>query len=171
MPHKLFEGNNPETVKPGADGSLKLSAQNCAIYGSSLIFEKPYANLGYWSNVDDYAVWTVVLPKAGRYEVWLDYAWVKNGTAGNTLVLQAGDEKVTGKVAGTGTWDDYKQAQIGTLGACLREEATISDALGGDRFAGETLLRSESGQAGSGEVTADRVVDRSRRVLLIWQEG
>ncbi len=114
----------PEPVKPGADGSLKLSAQNCAIYGSSLVFEKPYANLGYWSNVDDHAVWTVVLPKAGRYEVWLDYA-CQNGTAGNPLVLQAGDEKVTGKVVGTGTWDDYKQAQLGTL-ALPAGEATIS---------------------------------------------
>jgi putative heme-binding domain-containing protein len=124
LKRKVFEGNNPETIKTGADGSLKLSAQTCAIYGTSLVFEKPYANLGYWSNVDDHAVWTVAVPKTGRYEVSLEYA-CQNGTAGNTLVLQAGDEKVTWKVVGTGSWDDYKQAQIGTL-ALSAGEGTIS---------------------------------------------
>jgi putative membrane-bound dehydrogenase-like protein len=111
---KAFEGNKPELVKPAADGSLKLTGANAAIYGPSLVLEKQFGNLGWWSSPDDRAVWTVAVPKTGRYEVWLDYA-CDNSAAGNTFVLQAGDAKLTGKVAGTRTWDEYKQMQVGTL--------------------------------------------------------
>src|SRR5205807_2199150 len=41
---KAFEGNKPELVKPAADGSLKLTAANAAIYGPSLVLEKQFGN-------------------------------------------------------------------------------------------------------------------------------
>src|SRR5439155_13171861 len=37
---KTFEGNKPELVKPAADGALKLTGANAAIYGPSLVLEK-----------------------------------------------------------------------------------------------------------------------------------
>jgi hypothetical protein len=132
---KTFEGNKPETVRPAADGSLKLTAFNGAIYGPSLVLEKQYGNLGDWSSPDDRAVWTVAVPAAGRYEVWLDYA-CDNGSSGNTFTLQAGRAQLTGKVAGTGKWDAYKQVQVGTLAleagertVTLRSEGPIKGAL------------------------------------------
>jgi hypothetical protein len=111
---RAFEGNKPEVVRSAADGSLKLTAANAAIYGPSLVFEKQYGNLGYWSSPDDRAVWTVAVPRAGRYEVWLDYA-CDNSAAGSNFLIEAGRAKLTGKVAGTRTWDVYRQMQVGTL--------------------------------------------------------
>jgi putative heme-binding domain-containing protein len=111
---KVFEGNQPEVVRPAADGSLRLLASNCEIYGSGLVLEKQYGNLGYWSNQDDHAVWSVEVPRAGTYAVWLDWACDDN-SAGNTLVVQAGLNRLTYKVAGTGTWDTYRQAKIGEI--------------------------------------------------------
>jgi putative membrane-bound dehydrogenase-like protein len=111
---KEFEGNRPEVVAAAADGSLRLLASNCAIYGKTLVLEKLYGNLGYWSSEDDRAVWTLAVPRAGLYEVWLDYA-CDSATGGNTFVIEAGREKLTGKVAGTGSWDKYRQAKVGTL--------------------------------------------------------
>jgi putative membrane-bound dehydrogenase-like protein len=111
---KAFEGNKPELVRQAADGSLKLAAANASIYGASLVFEKQYGNLGYWSSPDDRAVWTVAVPRAGRYEVWLDYA-CDNSAAGSNFLIEEGRAKLTGKVAGTRTWDVYRQVQVGTL--------------------------------------------------------
>jgi putative membrane-bound dehydrogenase-like protein len=132
---KVVEGNKPELVKPGADGSLKLTAANAAIYGPSLVLEVRYGNLGYWSSADDRAVWTVAVPKAGRYEVLLDYA-CDNGSAGNTFVIQSGGAKLGGKVAGTGSWDRYQQVSVGTLAleagertVTMRPDGKINGAL------------------------------------------
>ena len=101
-------------VRPAADGSLLLTARNCEIYGSKLVFEDKYANLGYWASEDDHAVWTVDVAKAGRYVVWLDYACT-DGSAGDTFQLQAGEQRLTGKIAGTGSWDDYRQTKVGEI--------------------------------------------------------
>src|SRR5262249_31615087 len=111
---KVFEGNQPEVVRPAADGSLRLLASNCEIYGRGLVLEKQHGNLGFWSNLDDHAVWSVEVPKAGTYSVWLDGA-CDNNSAGNTLVLQTGLSRLTYKVAGTGNWDAYRQAKIGEI--------------------------------------------------------
>jgi putative membrane-bound dehydrogenase-like protein len=111
---KVFAGNRPEVVRAGADGSLRLLASNCEIYGPSVVLEKQYGNLGYWTSPEDHAVWQVEVPRAGKYAVWLDYA-CDNGTAGNRFELRAGGQVLTGKVAGTGNWDTYRQARVGEI--------------------------------------------------------
>jgi putative heme-binding domain-containing protein len=111
---KSFAGNKPELVRPSPDGSLQLSAANCAIYGKTLVLEKQYGNLGYWSSADDEAVWSVQVARAGKYAVWLDWA-CPDDSAGNTFVLEAGDARLTGKVQTTGSWDNYKRAKVGEI--------------------------------------------------------
>ncbi len=113
-PRKQIAGNEPRVISPAADGSLSLSAAAAEIYGPSITFEPQYKNLGWWSNVGDYAVWNIDVREAGKYQVRLDYA-CDNSTAGNDFVLQAGEKTLSGKVAGTGTWDNYKQTPIGTI--------------------------------------------------------
>ena len=51
---------------------------------------------------------------AGKYDVYLDWA-VHASTADNPYRLQIGDATINGRVASTGTWDDYRQAKIGTV--------------------------------------------------------
>jgi putative membrane-bound dehydrogenase-like protein len=111
---KTFEGNKPELVRPAADGSLHLRASNGAIFGKSLILEQQSGNLGFWRSDDDHAVWTVDVTRAGKYAVWLDWACANN-SAGNLFVLQAAGERLTGKVAGTGSWDTYRQEKVGEI--------------------------------------------------------
>jgi putative membrane-bound dehydrogenase-like protein len=111
---KTFEGNNPETVRPLRDGSLLLSASNCEIYGPTIVLEKQYGNLGYWSSGEDHAVWSVEVERAGKYTVWLDYACEK-GAAGKAFLLQSGLNKLTGEVASTGDWDTYRRAKVGEI--------------------------------------------------------
>jgi putative heme-binding domain-containing protein len=111
---KEFAGNKSAIIKLAQDGELLLAATNAEIFGPTLVFEVQYQNLGFWSSADDVAIWTVTLPKAGKYEVWLDWACA-NDSAGNSFVLESDAGKLRSKVAGTGTWDVYKHAKIGTL--------------------------------------------------------
>ncbi|MCI0640586.1 MAG: c-type cytochrome [Gemmataceae bacterium] len=111
---KQFPGNEPTLVKADKQGTLRLLPANAAIYGKTLVLEKQYGNLGYWSSEDDQAVWTVEAPKRAKYLVELEWA-CEDGSAGNTFVLQAGAERLTAKVAGTGAWDDYRKAAVGIL--------------------------------------------------------
>jgi hypothetical protein len=111
---KSFAGNKPEVIKPGADGSLRLPASAAEVYGPTLTFEERYENLGYWGSTDDRAVWTVAVPKAGRYEVWLEWACPR-GEAGKAVVIEAGSASVTARIEATANWEDYKQAKVGEL--------------------------------------------------------
>lgn len=111
---KTFDGNKPELVRPAADGSLLLTARNGEIYGTSLVFEKHYANLGYWNSDDDHVIWTVEVPRAGKYAVWLDSACPSN-SAGKVFLLRAGVNELNGKVPATGSWDVYQQNQVGEI--------------------------------------------------------
>lgn len=45
------------------------------------------------AGIIDHAVWTIVVPKGGRYDVWLHWA-CDNGTAGNSFLLQIADTRV-----------------------------------------------------------------------------
>jgi putative heme-binding domain-containing protein len=111
---KQFEGNTPELVQVSPDGALRLYAKYAEIYGKSLVLEPTYGNLGFWHNEDDHAIWTVRVPRAGRYAVWFDCACDADNS-GNTYVLEADDESLTGTVASTGGWETYRQARVGEL--------------------------------------------------------
>jgi putative membrane-bound dehydrogenase-like protein len=129
LKRRVFAGNNPEVVHAAADGSLLLTAKNCEIYGTSLLFEDQYKNLGYWCNEDDHAVWTVEVPKAGRYTVTLDWACV-DSSAGNFFQLLAGEHRLTGKIAGTGTWDIYRQTKVGEIELAAGKQRLVFRSVG-----------------------------------------
>ncbi len=114
LQRKEFAGNKPELVRPAADGSLLLTAANCAIYGPTVVLEKQYGNLGYWTSTDDRAVWTIEVTRPGRYAVWLDWACPPD-LAGKKFLLQAGAHQTTGRVESTGSWDNYRQAKVGEI--------------------------------------------------------
>jgi putative membrane-bound dehydrogenase-like protein len=111
---KLLEGNTPHLVRAGADGSLLLQPSACEIYGGTLLLEKQFGNLGFWGSDDDRAVWQVDVPRSGKYAVWLEWACADK-YAGNSYVLQAGLEQLSGRVAGTGTWENYRKAKVGEI--------------------------------------------------------
>ena len=60
------------------------------------------------------AVWSLAVSKEGTYRVELDYA-CQNNTAGNPFLLEVAGQKLSGRVEGTGTWDNYRRKQIGTI--------------------------------------------------------
>ncbi len=128
-PRRIFAGNVPETIKPVADGTLLLPASACEIFGKSLAYETEHSNLGYWNESDDYAAWTVDVPAAGKYTVWLDWACL-NSSAGNAFVVRSSGNALNGKVEGTGGWETYKQANIGEIALTAGKQKIIFKASG-----------------------------------------
>jgi hypothetical protein len=129
---KEFAGNKPEAIAAADDGSLSLPATAAEIYGSTLIFEPQYKNLGYWSSADDYAAWTIRVPKAGRYLAVLEYA-CDNGNAGNTFAIDSEGGTLTGKVPGTGNWDTYRKLNAGVVNLPAGEQRVTMRPEGGIR--------------------------------------
>ena len=113
-PPKQFENNQPTLVRAGNDDSLKLMAGQCSIYGPRLVFEQKYKNLGWWESENDFATWSLVVPRSGLYQVNFDYACAENAS-GSRVLLQVGGEQLSAKVESTGTWDDYRDWKVGTV--------------------------------------------------------
>jgi len=114
QPLKTFPGNKPETVTADETGAIRLLATTARIYGPRLVFEETYRNLGYWSTMEDRAEWSLVVPKAGRYRVTLDYACA-NDVAGDRFVVQVAGRALVGEVQGTGGWDNYSSKSVGVV--------------------------------------------------------
>lgn len=111
---KEFRGNKPEVVVANLSGTFIAEARSAQIYGSTLVFEPLYGNLGWWTSADDLAIWTLEVKKGGRFEVELDYA-CDNGAAGGMFEIVVNGARVEGKVDGTGSWDNYKTIRVGEI--------------------------------------------------------
>jgi putative heme-binding domain-containing protein len=97
--------------------------------GKSLVLEKEHENLGYWSSPDDHVVWTVAVPRAGAYQVWLQWACAAN-SAGNHYQIAAAGERIQGKVEGTSSWDNYRRARVGQVRLEAGQVEVRMEALG-----------------------------------------
>jgi hypothetical protein len=113
-PPRQFPGNAPAVVRAAPDGTIALSAAQARIYGPRLLFEIKHQNLGWWITPNDRGEWTFESSAAGKYRLRLDYACADN-SAGNVFLLRIAGQELRGKVAGTGTWDDYQQIDIGEV--------------------------------------------------------
>jgi putative membrane-bound dehydrogenase-like protein len=126
---KTFEGNQPEVVKPEAlRGEFWLLASQCEIYGTTLVFERSAGNLGYWQSENDLAIWTFEVAEPGQYDVSLEYACA-DASAGNSFILAIEQNRLNGKVTGTGNWETFRSERLGqvTLTAGRRELVVRSD--------------------------------------------
>jgi putative heme-binding domain-containing protein len=107
-------GNRPRRIAAGPEGSVRLPADAAEIYGNRLAFEPTHRNLGWWIQEQDRAAWTFAIDRAGTYDVWLEWACPDDG-AGGSFVIEVGADRLGGTVAGTGSWDEYQRARIGTV--------------------------------------------------------
>jgi putative membrane-bound dehydrogenase-like protein len=101
VPRRVIAHNQPDLVKPAADGSLRLPAGACEVFGKAVRVDEKHQALCGWAGPEDRAVWTFELPRTGRYAVWLDGSCAE-GSAGQPYVVEAGGQRLTGTVAGAG---------------------------------------------------------------------
>ena len=113
VPSKQLEGNSPAIIKP-VSGRLALVASRASIFGDQITFEVPFGNVGYWHGLQDHVVWSVEVPEAAEYDVYLDGA-CDAGAAGNLFRLEVGDKSLSGQIESTGGWDKYVRSKLGTI--------------------------------------------------------
>jgi hypothetical protein len=126
---KVSGGSEPAVLRPGADGVLVMLASNCEIHGRTLVLDMQQAKLTNWNSEDDRAAWTVELPRPDKYNVWLEWSCAPDA-AGNAFVLEAANERMTGKVAGTGGWKNYRRGRVGTIALPAGEQRLVFRADG-----------------------------------------
>jgi len=115
-PRRVFDGNQPVAVRPGESGVIDCSAKTAEIFGEAIVYEStsPFRNIGFWHGDRDHAVWTIELPKAGEFDVYLDYA-CNPDTAGNGFVIVGPSGELAGTVESTGAWSEYRWKRVGEL--------------------------------------------------------
>ncbi|MFN0054893.1 MAG: PVC-type heme-binding CxxCH protein [Planctomycetales bacterium] len=125
---KEFPGNRPTLVRPDTDGTLLLSPASCEIFGSTLILEPQYGNLGFWSSLDDHAVWTIEASVAGLYRV--EFEWACDASvAGNAWRLEGPEGALTGQTEATDNWDTYRRAEVGQLSLVQGRQRIVLQAV------------------------------------------
>ncbi|HLE37916.1 MAG TPA: hypothetical protein VI699_12320, partial [Candidatus Acidoferrales bacterium] len=109
--------HKPELVTAEPDGSLRLLARKSEIHGRTIRFD-PVLDLLAWyrDRAEDYVAWSVDVPEAGSYEVWIEWAQVDE-YAGNPFAVEVegGASRVTGTLPSTGGWQRYRKESFGTL--------------------------------------------------------
>jgi hypothetical protein len=113
-PPKSVEHNRPTLVRPDSDGSLRLLAGNCQIFGDAIHIEDTQQCLGWWNVPSDSAVWTVDVPRSGRYAVTINWA-CDDSSAKNEFEINVDGAALDRKVTSTGAWDAYREMKIGEI--------------------------------------------------------
>lgn len=101
------------------DGAFSLDASEATLSGSTIQVESRgnRSNIGYWTDASDAASWKLKASAAGSFAVSLDYS-CEPGSEGSTFELQVDGTPsgVTGSIAKTASWFDYKDMNLdGTL--------------------------------------------------------
>ncbi|HHK42002.1 MAG TPA: c-type cytochrome, partial [Planctomycetaceae bacterium] len=132
---KSFPGNMPQVAPVRDDGSIRMLAIHARIYGPKLVFEQKYRNLGYWQSQRDMAVWDLKIIRAGKYNVYMEYA-CPPASAGNRFVLAIQGKSLAGAVDSTGSWSSFTMRRIGVIElepgkaeATLRSDGPVRGAL------------------------------------------
>jgi len=114
-PPKRVPGNQPVLVEPTADGVLDLTAASAEIYGDRIAFYEAQRCIGWWMHPDDHLVWSLEVPRAGRYEVWLEWA-IPERFAGNRFVAETPHGKaLSGTVPSTGSFKTFRAQSFGKI--------------------------------------------------------
>ena len=109
-------GNQPVTVASTKTGVIKLHAHQATVHGKKLRYEpQPHKNtLGYWVEPGDWAVWSVLVPKSGNYQVKIQQGCGK-GQGGSEIEIVVGKQKLNHTVVDTGHFQNFVLKKIGNL--------------------------------------------------------
>ena len=101
-------------IRPAADGSVTLKAEDAEIDGTAKLEEKGgQPNIGYWIDLNTKVSWNVDLPQ-GDYKLELCYA-IEQPTEGNQFRIVAGDQSASETIRSTGSWENFKTVELGKL--------------------------------------------------------
>jgi hypothetical protein len=103
----------PRKIAANKDGSITLPARHCTITGKNLAFMPEWEALGFWRD-SDHASWDVDVPKAGAYDVYMEWS-VDEKHAGNPFLIESGPHKLESKVPSSKKWNTFRREKIGQI--------------------------------------------------------
>ena len=104
---------SPQKVQQSQDGTLVLPVRHATLTGKSLAYMPEWDALGFW-RAGEGAEWDVEVTRPGTYDVAMEWS-VDEKNAGNPFVIEAGSQRLDGKVESTKRWDVYRIKQVGTI--------------------------------------------------------
>ncbi|MHB0956779.1 MAG: 3-keto-disaccharide hydrolase [Pirellulaceae bacterium] len=110
---KHFIGTEASPVKPAADGSLSLQAANGLGIGPEIRYMPEWAAFGSFTD-QDRVEWPLEVATTGPYDVWLQWS-AADDQAGQSFVLEIGDQNVSGTVATSGSEEIFQKTKVGKL--------------------------------------------------------
>ena len=115
--YRQVPGNQPEVITPESDGSVRLLAAKCEIYGEGIrINQKNNCLVWHYKKPEDHVTWSIDVLVPGGYEVWLKWAQIDQ-YADNPFAVEVdgGSGLVTGTLPSTGDWSKYEDRSFGSL--------------------------------------------------------
>jgi putative heme-binding domain-containing protein len=113
LPPKSFAGNTPRVVEPEAlRGEFYLTAETGEGYGEMLDFiAGTPPRWTSWKSATDRVEWECEITVAGTYDVSIEYARAKSGSA--DFVVDCGGTRLRGQATSTGGSDQLRTAIVG----------------------------------------------------------
>jgi hypothetical protein len=105
--------NRQELIKEENNGTYHLNAADAEAIGPDIKYMPEWKAFG-WFTTADKSEWNVDVQKAGKYDVYLEWA-VSDSEAGKSFAFVAGNKKIKGRIGKTGSWFTYRTEKIGTM--------------------------------------------------------
>jgi hypothetical protein len=126
-------------VKQSPDGTLKLLAIDAQVVGQRARIEKKGTNphnIGYWTNVNDKAVWHAVIDTPGKYAVDVEFSLDKKAE-GAQYVIEFNDKAIHVSPEVTGTWMEFKTVRVGEVELA---KGAVTVTVRGEKKPGQAVL-------------------------------
>jgi alpha-L-fucosidase len=106
------------------DGSIVLPAREARLHGDEIKYESGQQrdNLGFWTNPDDWADWTIEVTRPGRFDVTVEAASPDKAS----LEISVGGSRTHGAVSITGDYGKFKVAKLGVLEIAAPGKAVLA---------------------------------------------
>ena len=108
--NRVVAGKKP--ILKEIDGEIRLTPAASSPHGKRIIYEpQPNKNVvGYWTEVDDWVDWELMVPKAGNYEIEVHCGCAGGGSV---VALQIGDSSFEWTVRDTGHFQNIIIENVG----------------------------------------------------------
>jgi hypothetical protein len=109
-----------------SDGRILFTAADARVVGKQAKLESDPGNsrIGFWTNLDDRVEWDYEATRPGTYGATLCYS--RAGEKPARVQLRIGDETLTEKISGTGSWYRYQSLTFGKVKIPSKGKLTIT---------------------------------------------
>lgn len=113
-------------ARENENGVVELTAGNAKLHGDKFLLESKGGaeNIGYWTDLDDWAEWDFKVDKPGTFELAIEYA--HPGAANSEYLIETKSGKLKGQIQASGSWGNFRKVKVGSVGIAKAGTHTLS---------------------------------------------